>query len=605
MRKTLPLIALILGIIFSTIIWNYISLPYDETNTIIGEYFLKKINPSNDSLRGIFFIFFPLFLYLIFYLQQNKDLFSFKIFENRQSLPNKNINYLSYILILFSILEFYNLNYNYFIGELDTHHEGTFLTAQLNVLSKNNFWSGTFFDYGFLGNSIGLFFNFLFDDYSIGIQRYGFKLIILVNKVFLILICRKLIICLDEINKKNFLFLIFTLSSLSLVNFYKPVFHTKLFLFLIFTLLVFNVICSEKKNIIMKLLIGSFSLFSILFYWDIGTYINVLLLFLIIYLFLIKKFKDLFQIFFGVIVSWLIFIILIPKAEFKELINQYIFIINISDYLIGIEYPKPFSDKSTRHTKALLLIILAGIFLINYIFNRGRNESLQSKFLLLFLFVSSIILFKSGLMRSDTPHIQYTSGPYTLLIFFFISYHLVNFANNIKIFNKFFDFFEKKKFFLIFSSLICFIFFFKNNYLNLPNIFNAEKNFHKITKIDDNEFLNDDYLNFLNIFKNLIHNEKCVQQFTDDNAIPYLVNKPTCTKYFVHAHVIQDWTEKDFIKELDDAKPNFIIYSSDINWFRNRKNAPNADKYILSNYFLYKDLSPWIIYKKIKSHIKN
>ena len=41
-----------------------------------------------------------------------------------------------------------------------------------------------------------------------------------------------------------------------------------------------------------------------------------------------------------------------------------------------------------------------------------------------------------------------------------------------------------------------------------------------------------------------------------------------------------------------------IIYTSNINWFKSRKNAPSADRFILDNYFLYKDLSPWIIYKK-------
>ena len=35
-----------------------------------------------------------------------------------------------------------------------------------------------------------------------------------------------------------------------------------------------------------------------------------------------------------------------------------------------------------------------------------------------------------------------------------------------------------------------------------------------------------------------------------------------------------------------------------INWFKARNNAPNADKFILDNYFLYKDLSPWIVFKK-------
>ena len=127
-----------------------------------------------------------------------------------------------------------------------------------------------------------------------------------------------------------------------------------------------------------------------------------------------------------------------------KFINQYIFIINISDYLIGIEFPKPFSDKSTRHTKALLMIILSGVLLINYIFNEKKNESIQSKFLLIFLFISSIIFFKSGLTRSDGPHIKYTSGIYTILIFFFISYYFTNYLIKFSFLKKFFYLFEKK-----------------------------------------------------------------------------------------------------------------------------------------------------------------
>ena len=600
MNKTLPWIALALGIVFGTIIWNYISFPYDNANTIIGEYSSKKINPNNDTIRGIFFIFFPISLYVFFYLRQNKELLTKKIFNDKKSYQNENITRLTLILIFFSILEFYSLDYNYFVSTLDTHHEGTFLTAQLNVILKNSFYSGTFFDYGFLGNSIGLLSNYLFDNYSIGIQRYTFKFLILINKIFLILICRQLINCLDDSNKKEILFLIFTLSSMTLVSFYEPItpFHPRIFLFLIFTFLIFNIICSERNNLFVRLLVGSFSLFSVLFYWDIGTYINVLLIIILIYFIFLKKFKDFNQISIGIVVTWLMFFILFPKNEFKELINQYFFILNISDYLLGIEYPEPFSYKSTRYTKALLILVFAGVFLVNYIFSKKKNESLQSKFLLFFLFVSSIIFFKSGLMRSDTPHIKYTSGIYTFLIFFFISYHLIKITNKIKVLNKFFIFFENRKFFLIISSLICFLFFFKNNFSNLQNILNTEKNFHKITKLSDDEFLDNNYINFLDTFRDLIKDEKCVQQFTDDNAIPYLVNKPTCTKYFVNAHIIQSWTEDNFMKELDDAKPNFIVYSSNINWFKDRKNAPNADKYILDNYYLFKDLSPWIIYKK-------
>lgn len=600
MKKSFPWLFLTIGIFFATISWQYISFPYDETNTIIGEYSKKKINPLNDSVRGLFFIFLPLLLYLTFYLIFNKRLINSKIYKEDLIISNTNINYLCYILILFSIIEFYTLDYKNFMGELDVHHEGSFLTAQLNFLNKEGIWTGTFFDYGFLGNSIGILFNSLFTEYNIGIQRYSFKFLILLNKILIILICKKIIDCLNPSNQRELLFLILSLSALTLASFYEQVtpFHKRIFLYLIFTFLSFTIVSAKSNNIFILLITGSFSLITFLFYWDIGTYVNVIIFFVLTYLFTTKRYGDFKKILIGIISSWFLFLLFTSQDELREFINQYFLIIGISDYLLGIEFPQPFSDKSTRHTKALLLIIFSGAFLINYMFDDFKKESLQSKFFLFYLFISSIIFFKSGLMRSDSPHIKYTSGPYTLLIFFFITYYIINLTNKLNFFNKIYKYFEKKTYFLLFSFLICCLFFFKNNYLNLINLFNSEKNFHKITKIKDEEFLDDEYYNFIKVFKDLTKNESCVQQFTDDNSIPYLVNKPTCTKFYVHAHVIQNWTENDFIKELNDAKPNYIVYSSQINWFKYRNNARKADKFIKDNYSLYKDLSPWIIYKK-------
>ena len=600
MKKSLPWLFLILGIIFSTVVWKFISVPYDNSNLIVGEYSQKKINPLNDTLRGLFFIFFPLLLYLIIFLKNNKENISTKLFQNKDIIKIKNIDYICAIFIIFSILEFLSIDYRNLLAELDTHHEGTFLSAQLNFLAKSKIWTGTFFDYGFLGNSIGIFFHYIFDEYSIGIQRFFYKFLILINKILIILICRKIVNSIYALNFKEVLFFLLSLSSLTLTSFYDHVipFHPRIFLYLIFTLLIFHISLSKKNNIFISSIIGFFSLISILFYWDIGTYINVLLIFFLIYIFFIKRYDVFWNIFFSIILSWLIFYLFISNNEFKEFINQYLIIINISDYLLGMEFPQPFTDNSTRHTKALLLIILSGAFLINFIFNKIKFENLESKFLLIFLFVSSIIFFKSGLMRSDTPHIKYTSGIYTLLIFFFISYHLVYLINKLNFFKKITFIFNEKKYLFTLTILIGYLFFFQNNYFGFLNILDSSKNFQMITKIDDRKFLSDEYFKFIQEYKELIKDENCVQQFTDDNAIPYLVDKPTCTKYYVNAHIIKNWTEKNFIDELKDSEPNYIVYSSKINWFKTRNNAPNADKFILDNYFLYKDLSPWIIYKK-------
>lgn len=601
LHKTKPYIFLLLGIIISTLIWDHIKLPYDTNNEIIGQYSINRFNPLNDVLRGVSFIVIPLTLYLFTVVNYKEINLNFIRSHNlNQNLDNKNIFYLTLLLILFCIIEFITLDYKNFVTDIDTHHEGTSLTSQLNFFKKDGYWTKTFYDYGFLGNNIGVFSNFIFDNYSIGIQRFTYKFLILVNKIFIILICSELIKSLVSDKNKEIFFLILCMCALSLASFNEHVipFHPRIFIFLIFTYFVFKTVSSNKKYSLNHIFIGAFSLISLLFYYDIGTYVNVLIIFVLTYFFFCKAYLKIIQIIIGIFISWALFVLIISQKELAEFINQYIIIINISDYLLGIEYPKPFSEKSTRFTKALLLIILAGVFVINYIFNKRYTENNLSKFYLFYLFLSSLIFFKSGLMRSDAPHIKYTSGIYTLLIFFFILYFISKIFNEF-IFSKKINFFlEKKSNLLGIAILLISYFLLNNNYKNLQNIFNSEKNFLKITKINDEAFMNKEYLNFIETLKKILKDENCIQQFTDDNAIPYFVNKPTCTKYFVNAHIIKNWTEENFIKELERSKANYIVYSSNINWFKSRNNAPNADKFIVDNYFLYKNLMPWKIYKK-------
>ena len=60
MKKYFPYILVFLGIIISTFAWDLIKFPYDSENLINGNYSAKKINPLNDTVRGLFFIFFPI-----------------------------------------------------------------------------------------------------------------------------------------------------------------------------------------------------------------------------------------------------------------------------------------------------------------------------------------------------------------------------------------------------------------------------------------------------------------------------------------------------------------------------------------------------------------
>ena len=88
-------LTLFLSIMFSSYVWDLIRLPYKEVN-IVGVYAENKYNPFNEILRYLFFILFPLVIFLSLQIYFNK--FSFKnlipqlqinediIYENNQTI---------------------------------------------------------------------------------------------------------------------------------------------------------------------------------------------------------------------------------------------------------------------------------------------------------------------------------------------------------------------------------------------------------------------------------------------------------------------------------------------------------------------------------------
>ena len=101
------------------------------------------------------------------------------------------------------------------------------------------------------------------------------------------------------------------------------------------------------------------------------------------------------------------------------------FIYSNSDYLLGVEYIKPFSASSGRWTKALIVIYMTSLMLIHLNFSKKFILDYRVKIFISLIFFAGIILFNDALMRSDSYHVKSSSGLYTfvflllLLIFLF------------------------------------------------------------------------------------------------------------------------------------------------------------------------------------------
>ena len=260
MKKIVPTISLIFTIFFCTFFWDYISLPYDEGNTIKGEFYTNKYNPNNEILRFIFFVGLPLLVYLIafikinstFGLSQNTNFFLHrnKLIE-KDSIKDSNLDYITVVFILFISFEFLTIDFNDYLDKIDVHHDGTFLTAPLNYIHKNSFWLSTFYDYGMLGNNIGLIFYKIFGEYNLGSIRLATLILLFFNKVVLIFLSRKIVTSIDNVKFKELFFIILTASILvlsSYEDFNLSSFSPRSFVLLLFILLSINTFGSNKFN---------------------------------------------------------------------------------------------------------------------------------------------------------------------------------------------------------------------------------------------------------------------------------------------------------------------------------------------------------------------
>ena len=220
-----------------------------------------------------------------------------------------------------------------------------------------------------------------------------------------------------------------------------------------------------------------------------------------------------------------------------------------------------------------------------------------------FLFLLSFIMYKNALGRSDSNHLRMSADiPILINCFFILNYFLIYIE---KKFNNIFS--KRNSYFFVYFMIILFIFINIKNY-NINKIINYNKNFYKYINLKDESFIDTKTNNFLEYFGKINSNSYCVQIFTFDLALPYLLKKPSCTKYFSSWLASPIDRQKDYILNINKIKPIFILYQSKgKNFDLTYKPEPPevferltlVNSYILDNYSFYKQLDDYIIFKRL------
>ena len=137
---------------------------------------------------------------------------------------------------------------------------------------------------------------------------------------------------------------------------------------------------------------------------------------------------------------------------------------------------------------------------------------------------------------------------------------------------------------------------------NFQNIISFKSRVHNYVNLSDEFFLSESQNLLIKRYNNLTITDKCVLIFTYEAAIPYLLKKPSCNKYFFIRTIGSKENQNLFIKSIKSRKPNFILLGGE---YKNLIDIgpkpdellPIINNFIMKNYHLNESVSNWSIYK--------
>ena len=598
-KNYVPLIISLISVFILSLLWEKISLPYNKSNEIVGNYGNARHHQFNDTLRFILFISIPLFNYLLtFFLIDKENVLSIKQiikhneFENIKIKTNNFSHLLILIFILIIIFNFLMVKFPDY--KLDIFHEGQLLTGTMNYNLKNMFWTGSYLNTGLFYDILNTKFAWsLFDKENISAYRYfqqilNYSFYILI--IFFVLNLSKLFFL--ENFKRNFFFI--TVSSFCLYFYaitypYFPNYRD--FFSILFLILLAGALLNQNFSKLNFFLIGNLSILSLLWSLDRGVFLNATLIIICFIFIFQKKFVEIIFLLLGIFFGWFTFLLVFGPIEFTAFINNSYNILKFNELWNGIIHPTPFSGEknSTRATKALILIFLNGIIIIRYIFDRRSKIAPQTKNFLIIYYILAFFYYKIGLSRSDGGHIVIGSSLNYILFFVFIVYKILQID-----FNKY-NFISKysNTFLLIYIFFIIILFNLSvvTKHNNLQNVINYKLRFTNFINLNDEFYLNEEYLSFYRELQKVTINDSCIQNFNYDPTIYYLLKKPSCTKFYKIFIIASKNDQVNFVEELIKSKSNKLIIDKDdvLKLLGPQKRFEIIDRYINKNYLNYID----------------
>ena len=131
--------------------------------------------------------------------------------------------------------------------------------------------------------------------------------------------------------------------------------------------------------------------------------------------------------------------------------------------------------------------------------------------------------------------------------------------------------------------------------IDIKNISSYQKRLTNYINLEDYHFLKSEDKNFIKNSKKIIYNYNCVQLFTNEVLILYLLRKANCSKFYFPITIGSNKNQKSLIEKLKNTQ--IIIADNDESNFSPSFRLPLVKDYINKNYTSIYNDKKWKILK--------
>ncbi len=587
-NKIYTLLITLIIIFLSILLWNNLHIGY-QPNGIIGDYSINNYSSLNDPIKYLTLILLPSFVFLIckIYIEKKQWSNLYIFFRNEKKIEREKkytLDIFFFIFIILILLEFFSLDFSY--HKLDIFHSGQRLNSAFKSFFDNSLWSGTYITSGIFIEIINVKYIWkLFDFQSIGLVRFSEIILILITKFLLLFLSLKISKTINVQEKVRLFF--FTILFFILVDFIDydinsaDLIESREILNLILLILGINFISSDNSKFKYSfILLGVLSVLS--FFWSVDRAIifNLIAICILLYFVINKNYGSVFYILVIITISWLIMAFILQDEFTFFLSNTKSVLKEISD-IHGIIHPQLFSEdsNSSRATKTILVILFSVLFSLNLIIkNDIQKQNSNIKIFLILLSIFAFLSYIYALGRSDGGHIRQAFGYPLLFIVILILSAIFQYLDKV-------NFSLKIKFIEYYLLIFIIIFSAYKMHFNFSNLKNYKINFNDYIYAKDKEFLEKSDLEFVLQASKILKNENCIDLYTYDSPLLYLLKKPSCSRYSFLWSLGSENNQKKFVNGLVNTKAIITNGKTD-DWGQIPFNLkyPILDKYINDNF---------------------